>query len=178
MRLLMVTLLALPAMAQEQPDRSLAPQELRVVEAEGRDLIALPSHAGLADTAHPQRGPFVAQSFEAESRRIHIVTFEGETFRAATPLEGPRSWIAFDPDRRAFASLLPSIRVELDADLQLDAVAEEVGATGVTTFESLGFAILDLPEDLHPADAVTRVHALTGQPDASVRVRGPRIEWR
>ena len=176
--LLIITLLALPATAQEPPDRSIAPQELRVVGAEGRDLIALPSRAGLAEAAHPPPGLFVAQSFEAASRRIHIVTFEGETYRAATPLDGPRSWVAFDPDRRAFASLLPSIRVELDSDLQLDAVAAEVGATGVTVFESLGFAILDLPGDLHPADAVARVQALTGQPDASVRLRGPRIEWR
>ena len=176
---LLITLaVAVPAQAQEPVDRPFPADELRIVEAEGRDLVVLPSYAGSADVLETASGGFAAQSFEAESRLVHVVTFEGETFRAATPLEGPRSWIAFDPERRAFASLLPSIRIELDAGLELDAVATEVGATAVTVFESLGFAIFDLPEDLHPADAVARVRALPGQPDAAVRLRGPRIEWR
>ena len=174
----MTLAVAVPTEAQEPLDRPFPADELRIVEAEGRDLVVLPSYAGAADISTTASGGFAAQSFEAESRRVHVVTFDGETFRAATPLEGPRSWIAFDPDRRAFASLLPSIRIELDAGLELDAVATEVGATAVTVFESLGFAIFDLPEDLHPADAVARVRALPGQPDAAVRLRRPRIEWR
>ena len=175
---LMTLAVAVPAEAQEPVDRPFPADGLRIVQAEGRDLVALPSYAGSADVLKTASGGFAAQSFEAESRRIHVVTFEGETFRAATPLDGPRSWIAFDPDRRAFASLLPSIRIELGAGLELDAIVAEVGATGVTVFESLGFAIFDLPEDLHPADAVARVQALPGRPDAAVRLRGPRIEWR
>ena len=169
---------ALPAEAQEPMERPFAADGIRIVEAEGRDLVVLPSYAGSAGALEPASGGFAAQSFEAASRRIHVVTFEGDTFRAATPLDGPRSWIVFDPVRRAFASLLPSIRIELDAGVQLDAVAAEVGATGMTVFGSLGFAIVDLPEDLHPADAVARVRELPGQPDAAVRLRGPRIEWR
>ena len=56
-----------------------------------------------------------------------------------------------------------------------NAVSAQVGATGVTVFESLGFAILDLPEDLHPADAgcaragppgpARRGRAAAGSPD-------------
>ncbi len=149
-----------------------------MVEAEGRDLVVLPARGGPADTLETVSRGFAAQSFEAGSRRIHLVTFEGDTFKAATPLDGPRSWIAFDPERRAFASLLPSIRIELEPDIQVDAIASAIGATGVTVFESLGFAIVDLPRDLHPADAVARVRGLAGEPDAVARVRGPRIEWR
>lgn len=169
---------ALPAQAQEPADRPFPADVLPMVEAEGRDLVVLPSRGGPADTLETVSGRFAAQSFEADSRRIHLVTFEGDTFKAATPLDGPRSWIAFDPERRAFASLLPSIRVELEPGMQLDAIAAEVDATGVTVFESLGFAIVDLPQDLHPADAAARVRGLPGQPDAVVRLRGPRIEWR
>lgn len=169
---------ALPAEAQEPLDRPFPADALLMVEAEGRDLVVLPSPASPADTLETVSGGFAAQSFEAGSRRIHLVNFEGDTFKAATPLDGPRSWIAFDPERRAFASLLPSIRIELEPATQLDAIASEVGATGVTVFESLGFAIVDLPQDLHPADAVARVRELPGQPDAAVRLRGPQIEWR
>ena len=168
----------LPALGQAPVDRPFPADALPIVEAEGRDLVVLPLRASPADTLETASGGFAVESFEAGSRRIHVVTFEGDTFKAATPLDGPRSWIAFDPDRRAFASLLPSIRIELEPGTQLDAIASEVGATDVTVFESLGFAIVDLPRDLHPAAAVARVRGLPGQPDAAVRLRGPRIEWR
>lgn len=176
--LFMALAAVLAAQAQEPVDPLFPADALPMVEAEGRDLVVLPSRGGPADTMETVSGRFAAQSFESGSRRIHLVTFGGDIFKAATPLDGPRSWIAFDPERRAFASLLPSIRVELEPGMQLDAIAAEVGATGVTVFESLGFAIVDLPRDLHPAEAAERVRGLPGQPDAAVRLRGPRIEWR
>ena len=177
-------LLALPGSAQDVPDRSFAAEGFRVVVAEGRELVVLPTSGGASDAAQPvpaaqpASGGFAAQSFETASQRIHIVRFDGETYRAATPLDGPRSRIVFDPARRAFASLLPSIRIELDGGVRPDTVAEALDAVGVTVFGSLGFAIIDLPRDLHPADAVARVRRLPGRPDAAVRLRGPRIEWR
>lgn len=103
---------------------------------------------------------------------------DGEIYRAATPLDGPRSRIVFDPDRRTFGSLLPSIRLELGADVDADAIGEALGALRVTEFASLGFAVLDLPGDVHPADAVAQVRRMPGRPEASVRLRGPRLEWR
>ena len=176
--LLLALATAIPAAAEAPIDWPFATDGLHVVEAEGRGLVVLPSSAGIQDDREAASGDFVARSFDADSRRIHVVTFEGETFTAATPLDGPRSWIAFDPGQRAFASLLPSVRVELDAGLNLEAIAAEVGATGVTVLRSLGFAIVDLPDDVHPADAVARIQELPGQPEAAVRLRGPRIEWR
>ena len=119
-----------------------------------------------------------AQSFETGSRRIHVVSLDGDSYRAATPLDGPRSRVVFDPARRAFAPLLPSIRVELDGDVRLDAVEAALAAVRMTVFESLGFAVVDLPADLHPAEAVQRVRALPGQPEAAVRLRRPGIEWK
>ena len=175
---LAVLLLALAATGQERPDRTFAAQGFRVLAAEGRDLVVLPSYRGALDAGRPASGGFSTQTYETASQRIHVVSFEGDTFRAATPLDGPRSWIVFDPARRAFAPLLPSIRIELNGGVHLDAVAAEIGALRVTVFKSLGFAILDLPADLHPADATARVRNLPGQPYAEVRLRGPRIEWR
>ena len=145
MAVFMALAAVLPAQAQESVDRPFPADALPRVEAEGRTLVVPPSR-GPADTLEAASGGFAAQSFEAGARRVHLVTFEGDTFKAATPIDGPRSWITFDPERRVF--------------------------------ESVGFAIVDLPKDLHPADAVARVRRLPGEPDAAVRVRGPRIEWR
>ena len=74
-------------------------------------------------------------------------------------------------------ALLPSIRVELDGG-GLNAVAEAVRATAIAVFETAGFAIVELPAELHPADALAIVEGLPGAPDASLRPRGARIRWR
>ena len=158
--------------------QGLAAGGLRVTAAADREVIVLSSDADPSAAARPGLGGVTAQSYATASQRIHVVVFEGETFRAATPLDGPRSRIVFDPARRTFVPLLPSIRVALDDGVALDALAAALGATDVTVFESLGFAIVELPDALHPADAVAQVADLLGRPAASVRLRGPRIEWR
>lgn len=150
---------------------------MRSAVVEDRQLLVLAS-APDAAAASPLSGGFAAQSFETASHRIHVVTVDGETYRAATPLAGPRSHIAFDPARRRFVSLLPSIRVEHNGSAAMEAAAVAVGATGITLFASAGFAILDLPSDLHPADALAILDDLPGVPAASLRLRPPRIRWR
>lgn len=186
---MMILLTTLPAMAQRSAESAFATDGLEVVIADGRELVVLPSKGSVSDAgvseavrstlgAPAAPGGFFASSVETATRRIYVVEFDGETYRAATPLDGSRSRIVFDPARRAFAPLLPSIRVELNSGVQLDAVSEALGATGVTVFESLGFAIVDLPAELHPAEAAARVRGLPGQPEATVRLRRPRIEWR
>ena len=167
-------------LAEPLTAQTLANGGTRIAAAGGREVIVLSAQAASQAAAQTDTDTagFAAQSHETATQRIHVVTFEGETFTAATPLDGPWSRIVFDPARLSFVPLLPSIRVELKDGVQIEAVAAEVGATGITVFESLGFAFVDLPEGLHPADAVARVSNVLGQPGASVRLRGPRIEWR
>ena len=175
-RLGLLTLLLIEPLTAQ----TLANGGTRITAAGGREVIVLSAQAASQAAAQTDTDTagFAAQSHETATQRIHVVTFEGETFTAATPLDGPWSRIVFDPARLSFVPLLPSIRVELRDGVQIEAVAAEVGATGITVFESLGFAFVDLPEELHPADAVARVSNVLGQPGASVRLRGPRIEWR
>ena len=149
-----------------------------IAAAGGREVIVLSPLSASQAAAPLEVAGFAAQSHETATRRIHVVSYQGETFRAATPLDGFGSRIVFDPVRRTFVPLLQSIRVELGGGVPIDAIAIEVGATGFTVFESLGFAVVELPEDLHPADAVARVTSAFGGGVASVRLRGPRIEWR
>ena len=141
-----------------------------------REVIVLPSTAASAQIGAAS-GPMFARSVETSSARIHTVSFEGEAFRASTPLEGPASRIVFDPAQRRFAALLPSIRVELDDYSRLDAIAESLGAVDARAFERLGFAVIVLPEALHPAEAIERLAALEEGAEASLRLRGPRIRW-
>ena len=174
MRYLIFSLLiCLPAAAQE--DFAAPPGTLSF---EGRELIVLASGDSGAAVESTGPGGFMVRSFETAAYRIHEVTMDGRTFRAATPLSGPRSRLVFDPARRRFESLLPSIRVELGKGVDLDELSSAVNAIGITVFESLEFAIVHLPAEMHPADAIERLRYLPGQPDATVRLRMPKIEWR
>ena len=173
-RLVWLTLLmSAPVAAQTLTDAAVS-----ISAAGGREVIVLSPPSASQAVASSDMAGFAAQSHETATQRIHVVSFQGETFRAVTPLAGSGSRIVFDPVRRTFAPLLQSIRVELGGGAPIDAIANEVGATGITVFESLGFAIIELPEELHPADAVARVSSAFGGGVASVRLRGPRIEWR
>lgn len=171
-------LLAAIAMAQDLSNRDFAAGVPRTQTVEGREIILLSSGAGRPANAASQVGAFAVHSHETASRRIHVVSFEGKTYRASTPLDGPWSLVVFDPSRRSFAPLLPSIRVELNDGVDLNAVTEALDAVEVTVLKSLGFAIVALPDGLHPADAVERVQNLNGRPHAAMRLRPPRIQWR
>ena len=143
---------------------------------QNREVVVLPS-ATASTRLTTASGPILAQSIETNSTRIHTVTFEGETFRASTPMEGPTSRIVFDPAQRKFVALLPSIRVELDDFSRLDSIADSLGAVRATPFEILGFAFIDLPEALHPVEAIEILGSLPDVGEATLRLRGPRIHW-
>ena len=154
-----------------------------MLTVEAREFIVMPTHASVAaETRGEASGAFLApiavEVRETISHRIHAVSIDGRTWQASAPLHGPRSWVVFDPARRRFESLLPSIRVELNSGTSLQAVAQSVGATGIEVFESLGFAIVVLPGNLHPAAALARIRALPGEPAATARLRRPTIQWR
>lgn len=123
-------------------------------------------------------GPVRTRTLETPTHRVHVVEFQGETFAALAPPADPAARIVFDPARRTFARLLPSIRVETSDAAQLDRIVTALGATGATFFEPLGFAIVKLPPALDPLDAAARVNALQGRPAATVRLPPPPVKWR
>ena len=154
-----------------------ATHEPGIASVQGRDVLVLASapDATQVDSAF---GTLAAQAHDTSGKRVHVVSFEGETYRVSTPLQGPGSRIAFDPAHRSFVALLPSVRIPLTPGLRLDDVAAAVEARRVTAFESLGFAIVELPEEPHPADAVARLSRLPGPVAATLRLRAPQIRWR
>ena len=163
---------AIPAAAQE-----VRTDDFVVTAAQGREVVVLPTLQA-SGTVRQARGRVYGYAFESGGRRVHVIEFEGEVFRAATPLEGPASRIAFDPSRRTFVPLLPSIRVEAESRDRLEAAAKLFGSANPVYFEQLGFGIIDLPEDVHPLEAIERLKTVSGGPRASIRLRRPPLEWR
>ena len=80
----------------------------RITASGGREVIVLSARAASQTAsqaaAQTDTAGFAAQSRETATQRIHVVTFQGETFTAATPLDGPWSRIVFDPARRLGAA--------------------------------------------------------------------------
>ena len=159
-----------------------AAQEVRtgdfvLAATQGREVVVLPTEQA-SGTVRQERGTVYGYAFESGGRRVHVIEFEGEVFRAATPLEGPASRIAFDPSRRTFAPLLPSIRVEVESRDRLNDIAKLFGSANSVYFDRLGFGIIDLPGDLHPLKAIERLNTVSAEAKASIRLRRPPLEWR
>ncbi len=149
---------------------------IQLVQAQGRDVAVLPQ-AKTSDSVRSALGPIHAQSVETRNRRIHTVSFGGRAYRAATPLEGPASRVAFDPRLRKFVAVLSSIRVEVNSPAQIDAIVRATGATRTTYMAKLGVAFVELPESLHPVEALERLKSVPGQPRGSIRLRRPPVKW-
>ena len=159
-----------------------APQEARtgdftVAATQGREVVVLPASQA-SGSERPGRDTVLGYAYESGDRRVHVIEFEGEAFRVATPLEGPASRIAFDPSQRTFVPLLPTIRVEVESQAQLEDIAERLGAGKSVYFDTLGFGLVDLPGDLHPLQAIARLETAPGRPRANVRLRRPPLKWR
>lgn len=172
MRFGVVALLVVHTAAAEES----AVDAMQLAPWQGRDVVVLPQ-AKSADSLRSALGPIHAQSVETRNRRIHTVSFGGRAYRAATPLQGPASRVAFDPERRKFVAVLSSIRVEADSPAQLDAIARATGAVGTTWIARLGVAFIELPESLHPVEAIERLKAVPGNPKGSIRLRRPPVKW-
>lgn len=167
-------LVLLAATSHAQP---LPVHEPPIASAGGHPVLVLATAPG-ARRVDSGFGPLAAQSYHTPSSRVHVVQFAGRTYRASTPLRGPGSRIVFDPGRKRFSTLLPSLRVQLAGGVPLQSIAEALGAVRVTRFESLGFAVVHLPEVLHPADALARITRRFGRAPASLRLRTQPIKWR
>ncbi len=109
---------------------------------------------------------------------MHLVEYQGQIYKAVTPIHGPMSRILFDPQARKFRAILPSIRVTTNDARALESFVEALGARRATLFKSLGFAIVEIPKDMHPLRAVAKLQTLPSRPEARLRTRGPRRQWR
>ena len=148
-----------------------------IVETRDQVVLAVPA-TGTRFSGVTPWGHIALEVEQSESSRTHRVTMAGREFELETPADAPESHLAFDPRRRAFTTLLPSLRVELTGQTDLAPLADALGATGVTRFEPLGFAFIDLPEGLHPIEALEIIENLQSGYSATVRLPPLPVFWR
>ena len=108
--------------------------------------------------------------------RVYQAFHDGATRTLHVALDAVPRYAAFDTERNRFELLSASLRVELEDDALLDDVIAAAGATGGKAYPMLGFAIVQLPSQVNPADAAGDIQSLPGVVDAQVMIEGrPRV---
>lgn len=105
--------------------------------------------------------------------RVYQAFHKGVTRKLHVSLDAAPRYAAFDTERSRFELLSPSLRVELEDYGLLNEVIAACGGTGGKAYPMLGFAIVQLPQQVNPVDAVTAVMSLAGVIDAHVMIEGP-----
>ena len=144
----------------------------------GNELLVLPNLSSTEHIVETDSQDLHIQTSIVDELRVYELLHEGKTYRIQTPITGYRSRVAFDVKRKKFVALLPSIRVKLTDRMEIDAIAKSVGATDLWVFQKLGFAIMQLPFSVHPAQAVDLVKNMSPQSKAFVRLYRPPVKWR
>ena len=86
--------------------------------------------------------------------RTYRADFLGRTYTAYDDLSGPPTRFAFDTGERRFRIVSSTILVELDDYDVLGQLVLERGALAAKGYPQLGFALIELPAEADPAEAV------------------------
>ena len=166
-----LTGLAPLASAQEVPLRTTLVDDRTVVmmPPAGSGLsgeLELSLDRGLSG-ASPLAGVDILVSLEGE-RLTYRAAYLGRTHTAYADLSGPPTRFAFDTGERRFRVVSPTILVELDDYDVLDQLVLERGALMARDYPQLGFALIELPVEADPAEAVEFLDVDPRVRDASV----------
>ena len=109
-----------------------------------------------------------------DGARVYQAFHQGITRTLYVALDASLRYVAFDPERNRFELLSPGLRVELEDYEMLDRVVDAVDGTGGKAYPTLGFAIVQLPREANPVDAIRTIEAMPGVIDVRLITEGPR----
>ena len=127
---------------------------------------ALPGEPGLFG-ASSVAGVDIRVSMDGDLR-TYRADYLGKTYTAYYNLSGPPTRFAFDTGERRFRIVSPTVLVELDDYDALGQLMLERGALNAKGYPHLGFALIQLPVEADPAEAVNFL-------DVDPRVRGATL---
>ncbi len=132
---------------------------LRTTLVDDRTVVMMPAEdAGPAgglefSGASSLAGVAVRVSVEGDLR-TYRAEYLGRTHTAYADMSGPPARFAFDTGERRFRAVSSTILVELDDYGVLDQLVLERGALSGKAYPQLGFALIELPAQADPAEAV------------------------
>ena len=140
-----LTGLGLLASAQELP--------LRTTLVDDRTVVMMPMQSPGLSGASSLAGVDIRISMD-EQLRTYRASYLGRTYTAYADVSGPPTRFAFDTGDRRFRIVSPTILVELDDYDVLGQLVLERGALTARAYPHLGFALIELPVEADPGEAV------------------------
>ncbi len=151
--------------------------EFTTVETEeGDSLFTMP------ETSNAIEGVYRIDGAELVIER-HIDMWKYEAKMDGEDMDSIVQWISdtdldarfvFNIKQKKFERLTNSVRVVLEDYDQLEEFIEETEATKGKAYPSLGYAIIQLPEDKHPVEYVKEIEERADTTAATVMVEQPR----
>ena len=133
------------ASAQELP--------LRTTLVDDRTVVMMPMESPGLSGASSLAGVDIRISMD-EQLRTYRASYLGRTYTAYADVSGPPTRFAFDTGERRFRIVSPTILVELDDYDVLGQLVLERGALTARAYPHLGFALIELPVEADPGEAV------------------------
>ena len=133
------------ASAQELP--------LRTTLVDDRTVVMMPMESPELSGASSLAGVDIRISMN-EQLRTYRASYLGRTYTAYADVSGPPTRFAFDTGDRRFRIVSPTILVELDDYDVLGQLVLERGALTARAYPHLGFALIELPVEADPGEAV------------------------
>ncbi len=165
--LMYVALLALSAHAQSVWQSSVVP----VQTMQGKVLV-LPASTVLPEQVAGSAGTRVSIAVEGDYR-VYRARHKGKDHHVHVALDGPAPYLAFDVEEGRFRNILPSLRVEMNDYADFDAVVQQAGGNGGKVYEALGFALIQLPDDINPAEVAAELSTMPSVTRANIQLQGP-----
>ena len=109
-----------------------------------------------------------------DGARVYRVFHAGVTRTLHVAAGASLRYVAFDLDRNRFELLSPGLRVELQDYGLLGEIVAAAGGSGGKAYPMLGFAIVQLPPEANPVDAIHAIEELPGVIDVRLMTEAPR----
>ena len=158
------------AVGVQAQDKAAARTGVLQATSEQRQVLVMPLAAPAAPGEEVIAGMPVEVSAEGDFV-VYRVRHEGRTHTAYNPVDGPRRWLAFDPEQGRFNEVASSLLVRMASFDELETLIDRAGALGGKAYPSLGWALLRMPKQVNPADAARRLASYPSVKSAELLLR-------
>ncbi|MCY3626757.1 MAG: hypothetical protein F4039_02795 [Gammaproteobacteria bacterium] len=137
-------------------------------------LFAIPATASLIPGTYSMDGITLIIEKIEENIKLKAFLENEETVEQWISDTDPYARFVFNPEKKDFERLTNSIRIELEDYDKLDELVEDTEAESGRAFPQLGYAIIQLPETVHPVEYIEKIQTREGVQSVTVEVEKPR----
>ena len=147
---------------------------VKTLSAKKLPLFVIPAAASLIPGTYNMEGVTLVIEKIEDNVKLEAFLENDKTVEQWISDTDPYARFVFNPEKNDFERLTNSIRIELDDYDKLDELVEDTEAENGRAFPQLGYAIIQLPETVHPVEYIESVQTREGVQSVTVEVEKPR----